>query len=319
MIKTFRIALMFLLLGCSKQENHVQNPDNASHPFVNSVQWFNLFQLNQFTKHLNPYYPEVFVAKTIDSLNINNVVIKVEENLIDSTSRAKTKYQIQFKNGRVYRCIESIYFDAKMRWKRALTYYKPADGLRYPWSHNYTKYKPISALMGIGNEIFINTDIPLQESKQLSENILQLKKWNNDGVENHFYAKKEPIRLNADSLKVGTLVHLGSPTKVKRTAVKLPLNLWLTIFEVKTDSSSGMPLAATKKRGQTTRFSYYSYSENGLFIKRVDSIKFYGILLKTIVLESSYDTLGFPQNLILKQIPSSGKAFISKKISFKWD
>lgn len=309
--------LIFLFFACSNDVQEKIVPQIKQNK-ISANQWFNLFQLAQLTNALNPYYPEVLDSKTLDSLKIKKATITIEENLSDNTTKSITKYDFQFRDGMVFKYMETVFFDAKMRWKRSFFYYKPADGLRYPISHNYKQYSPIFSLMGLGNEIFINTDIPLLKSAQISANLLRVKIWKDKNVEVHFYAKSDPIELNADSLKVGTFVHLGSPTKILRTAVKLPYNLWLTTFSVQVDEKTKQPIRSQKHKGQINCHSNFIYNQKGLFTARIDAIKFHGILLRTSKLVAKYDTLGHPKTLTFTQYPTDGEPFIAKQIHFDW-
>jgi hypothetical protein len=312
------IAFLLLLFACSQNEKPpIQEISKKS--TIHNNQWFDLYQINQLLTVINPYYPEVFSPHVIDSLHLKKVLITTIDNPGTGEVALVNQYDMRFKKGHVYKCVESIYYDAKTRWKRALLYFKPADGIHYPVSHTFQDYSPISALLGMGGELFTNTDIPLIKTTAINDSLLRIQVWGDKKTIEHFYSENPLLTINADSLKLGTFFHVGSPTKIERTAEKLLLNLWLTIFSVTKDRKTNLPLVVKERMGLKKSKKTFQYVD-GQFKGWIDSLKFHGILLRTSQLKVSYDTINNrPQQLLLTHFPVSGEPYIGKRVIFEWN
>lgn len=312
------IALLLLLFACSKNE---QAPilKTTEKVAIQPKQWFNLYQINQLLTVINPYYPEVFSASVIDSLKLKNVLITTIDSPGTGEVSLVNQYDMYFKKGHVEKCIESIFYDAKTRWKRVLLYLKPADGIHYPVSHTFQGYSSISDLLGMGGEIFMNTDIPFTKATPINDSLLRIQVWDNKKTIEHFYSENLMPELNADSLKAETFFHVGSPTRIESTVEKLPLNLWITIFSVDKDPKTGIPLFVKERIEQNKSEKTFQYNTEGQFIGWIDSLKFHEILLRTSQLKVSYDSINNrPQQMYLTHFPISGESYIGKKIIFEW-
>jgi|GEM_PF-6854994 len=312
------IALLLLLFACSQNEKP-SIPKNTESIYIQKNQWFDLYQINQLLSVINPYYPEIFSPHVIDSLKLKSVLITTIASPGTGEVSLVNQYDIYFKRGHVEKCIESIFYDSKTRWKRVLLYLKPADGIHYPVSHTFQDYAPISDLLGMSGEIFMNSDIPFTKATSISDSLLRIQVWDNKKTIEHFYSENPMPKINADSLKAGTFFHVGSPTRIERTSEKLPLNLWLTIFSVKKDTSTGFPLVINERLEQNKSEKTFQYSTKGQFTGWIDSLKFHGILLRTSQLKVSYDSISNkPQQILLTHFPVSGDPYIGKRVIFEW-
>ncbi|MEO9257757.1 MAG: hypothetical protein ABI207_05205 [Crocinitomicaceae bacterium] len=312
------IAFLLLLFACSQNEKPTVKKveDKVA---IQTNQWFDLYQINQLLSVIDPYFPEIFSPHVIDSLKLKSVLITTIDSPGTGEVSLVNQYDMYFKQGHVEKCIESIFYDAKTRWKRSLLYLQPADGLHYPVSHTFQDYSSISDLLGMGGEIFMNTDIPFTKATYINDSLLRIQVWDNKKTIEHFYSENPMPKLNADSLKAGTFFHVGSPTRIERTAEKLPLNLWLTIFSVEKDSKTGFPLFVKERIEQNKSQKTFQYNANGLFDGWIDSLKFHGILLRTSQLKVSYDSItNQPQQILLTHFPVSGEPYIGKRVIFEW-